>query len=106
MSIKLDHIYRANQILIEMLRDRGSNIEENIFISGLSLDNFRILAKSFNNASQFNFMVDGKEVHFHFFRKKKSKDINKKDITNYIKVHQNSTILVIFKKNYREVVNF
>ena len=34
MPIEIDHIYRVNQTLLEMFKDRGRTIEENLFTSG------------------------------------------------------------------------
>ena len=36
MSIELGHIYRVNKTLLEMFEDRGGDIDDNLFTSGLS----------------------------------------------------------------------
>ena len=115
MPIEIDHIYRVNQTLLEMFKDRGRTIEENLFTSGLSLENFRILAKSFNsvekNLSPFNFVVDGKEVHFICFKKKVGAKFIEDSIVKQNKVdkyidNKDISMLVIFNEELQDGMPF
>ena len=112
MPIEIDHIYRVNKTLLEMFKDRGGEIEDNLFTSGLSLENFRILAKSFNsiekNLSPFNFIVDGKEVHFICFKKKVNKKfiedsiVKQSKVDKYIRKNEGISMLVIFNEELQD----
>jgi len=112
MPIEIDHIYRVNKTLLEMFKDRGGEIEDNLFTSGLSLENFRILAKSFNsiekNLSPFNFVVDGKEVHFICFKKKIAKTFiedsiaKQQKVDKYIRKPKGISMLVIFNEEIQD----